>query len=81
MQFEVKFEGMASHAGAAPWDGKNALDAAVAAYVNVSLLRQQMKPSWRVTGEYACAGGQEITAPSQESQVVLTSYILYGLDY
>ncbi|CAN7982466.1 unnamed protein product, partial [Ixodes hexagonus] len=45
----VKYTGRTAHAGAAPWDGINALDAAVGAYVNVSLLRQQMKPDWRAT--------------------------------
>ncbi|KAM7307447.1 peptidase M20 domain-containing protein 2 [Ixodes scapularis] len=46
----VVFNGMASHAGQYPWDGVNALDAAVGAYVNVSMLRQQMKPDCRVHG-------------------------------
>ncbi|CAN7939491.1 unnamed protein product, partial [Ixodes hexagonus] len=47
----VEFRGKESHSGAAPWEGINALDAAVGAYVNVSMLRQQMKPSWKVAGE------------------------------
>ena len=42
--------GKASHAAAAPWDGLNALDAAIACYTNVSLLRQQMKPTCRIHG-------------------------------
>ncbi|KAH6925750.1 hypothetical protein HPB50_009710 [Hyalomma asiaticum] len=41
--------GKAAHAGASPWEGLNALDAAVASYVNVGLLRQQMKTTARVT--------------------------------
>lgn len=32
-----------SHASAAPWEGKNALDAAVLAYSSISSLRQQIK--------------------------------------
>lgn len=51
-QLEVKFEGKSSHSGAAPWDGVNALDAAVTAYVNISVLRQQIKPTCRAAGEY-----------------------------
>lgn len=47
----VKFYGKASHAAAYPWEGINALDAAVLAYNNISVLRQQLKPSWRVHGE------------------------------
>jgi len=39
-----------AHAGAAPWEGKNALDAAVIAYSSISSLRQQLKPEIRVHG-------------------------------
>lgn len=46
----VKYYGKASHAAAYPWEGVNALDAAVLAYNNLSVLRQQMKPAWRVHG-------------------------------
>ena len=49
---DVKYKGRASHAAGFPWEGVNALDAAVMAYNNVSVLRQQMKPSWRVHGMY-----------------------------
>lgn len=42
--------GKTSHAAAAPWEGINALDAAVACYNNVSMMRQQMKPSNRIHG-------------------------------
>lgn len=47
----VKYHGKASHASSYPWDGVNALDAAVLAYNNVSVLRQQLKPEWRLHGE------------------------------
>uniref|UniRef100_A0A1A8PK83 Peptidase M20 domain-containing protein 2 n=1 Tax=Nothobranchius rachovii TaxID=451742 RepID=A0A1A8PK83_9TELE len=46
----VKYRGKASHASAYPWEGINALDAAVLAYNNLSLLRQQLKPDWRLHG-------------------------------
>ncbi|KAL3456078.1 hypothetical protein BJX64DRAFT_52395 [Aspergillus heterothallicus] len=46
----VTFTGKPAHAAAAPWEGVNALDAVVAAYVNISLLRQQMQPAQRVHG-------------------------------
>lgn len=39
-----------AHAALSPWQGQNALDAAVAAYTNVALLRQQVKPSHRIHG-------------------------------
>lgn len=47
----VKYRGKASHASAYPWEGVNALDAAVLAYNNLSALRQQLKPEWRLHGE------------------------------
>ncbi|KAL4917666.1 hypothetical protein BDW62DRAFT_218015 [Aspergillus aurantiobrunneus] len=46
----VNFTGQPAHAAAAPWEGINALDAIVAAYVNISLLRQQILPSQRIHG-------------------------------
>ncbi|CAL8273142.1 unnamed protein product [Merluccius merluccius] len=46
----VKYYGKASHAAAFPWEGVNALDAAVLAYNNLSVLRQQLKTDWRVHG-------------------------------
>ncbi|KAK5857490.1 hypothetical protein PBY51_010732 [Eleginops maclovinus] len=46
----VKYYGKASHASAYPWEGLNALDAAVLAYNNLSALRQQLKPEWRLHG-------------------------------
>lgn len=42
--------GTRAHAGDAPWDGTNALDAAFLAYSSISVLRQQIKPDHRVHG-------------------------------
>lgn len=39
-----------AHAGAQPWEGQNALDAAVLAYNAIAVLRQQIKPTHRVHG-------------------------------
>lgn len=47
-KFKVEFHGRPAHAGGQPWNGLNALDAAVATYNNVSMLRQQMRPDERV---------------------------------
>ncbi|XP_066927442.1 xaa-Arg dipeptidase-like [Clytia hemisphaerica] len=47
-QYKIVFKGKTAHAAAAPWEGINALDAAVACYNNVSMLRQQMKPTNRI---------------------------------
>lgn len=50
LKLGVEYRGKSSHAGGRPWEGVNALDAAVSAYVNVGLLRQRMKPDWRISG-------------------------------
>lgn len=48
----VKYHGKACHAAAYPWNGVNALDAAVLAYNNISVLRQQLRPDWRIQGQF-----------------------------
>lgn len=63
--FKVTFKGKAAHAAAFPWGGVNALDAAVLAYNNVSVLRQQMKPSWRVHGIITNGGTKPNIIPEE----------------
>lgn len=46
--FRAKFFGQPAHAAGAPWEGKNALDAAVATYQALAMLRQQMHPTCKV---------------------------------
>ncbi|OKL63801.1 hypothetical protein UA08_00516 [Talaromyces atroroseus] len=46
----VEFRGRGAHAGGDPWNGLNALDAAVAAYTSVSMLRQQIQTDERIHG-------------------------------
>ncbi|KAI0718570.1 aminoacylase 1-like protein 2 [Cerioporus squamosus] len=48
----VEYQGHTAHAALSPWEGQNALDAAVLAYTNVSVLRQQLKPTHRVHGVF-----------------------------
>ncbi|KPP79285.1 peptidase M20 domain-containing protein 2-like [Scleropages formosus] len=60
----VKYHGKASHASGSPWKGVNALDAAVLAYTNLSLLRQQLKPDWRVHGIIKHGGVKPNIIPS-----------------
>jgi amidohydrolase len=50
-----EFTGKAAHASADPWEGVNALDAAVQTYNNVSMLRQQVRPDSRIIPESAAA--------------------------
>ncbi|KAJ3880761.1 hypothetical protein F5051DRAFT_149379 [Lentinula edodes] len=49
-QLTVEYFGHTAHAALSPWEGINALDAAVLAYNNISTLRQQLKPTARVHG-------------------------------
>ncbi|TWU72681.1 hypothetical protein ED733_003285 [Metarhizium rileyi] len=53
---QVEFKGRTAHAGGEPWNGVNALDGAVAAYNNVSLMRQQMHTDDRVHGVFEVGG-------------------------
>ena len=46
----VEYFGKASHAGAAPWEGINAVDAMMQAWDNISMLRQQTLTTNRVHG-------------------------------
>lgn len=55
-KFRVEFRGKTAHAAGEPWRGLNALDAAVAAYSNVALLRQQIQPDERVHGVIEVGG-------------------------
>jgi amidohydrolase len=55
-KFRVEFRGKSAHAAGEPWNGTNALDAAVAAYNNVSMLRQQIRPEERVHGVVEVGG-------------------------
>ena len=64
-EIEVTFEGKEAHASAFPWEGRNALDAAVMAYNSLSLLRQQMKPTWRLQSVISHGGAETYVIPSE----------------
>ncbi|KZT55251.1 amidohydrolase [Calocera cornea HHB12733] len=49
-RIEAEFAGHTAHASAAPWEGRNALDAAFVSYSAISALRQQVKPTHRIHG-------------------------------
>ncbi|KZT55248.1 hypothetical protein CALCODRAFT_484911 [Calocera cornea HHB12733] len=49
-RIEAEFAGHTAHASAAPWEGRNALDAAFVSYTALSALRQQVKPTHRIHG-------------------------------
>lgn len=47
-ELKVTYRGKEAHTASCPWEGVNALDAAIMGYNSVSVLRQQMRSSWRV---------------------------------
>lgn len=59
LELEVEFEGRAAHAAARPEAGLNALDAMISAFVNIGLLRQQVRDSARIHG-IITDGGQAV---------------------
>ena len=67
MILKIDYHGKAAHAAAFPWEGVNALDAAVMAYTSISALRQQMKPSWRVHGVFTNGGVKPNIIPEKAS--------------
>ena len=54
----MDFLGVEAHAAEFPWEGVNALDAAILCYNNVSCMRQQLPPGWMIHGEafWRCVG-------------------------
>ncbi|XP_053138141.1 xaa-Arg dipeptidase-like, partial [Hemicordylus capensis] len=76
----VRYYGKASHAATYPWEGVNALDAAILAYNNLSVLRQQMKPTWRVHGIIKKGGERpNIIPPYTELEFYLRTPLLKEL--
>ena len=67
---QITFTGKSSHAAAFPWDGLNALDAAVMCYQSISVMRQQFKPTWRVHGKVHNIRGEFHVFPSPTVQAV-----------
>lgn len=63
-ELEVEFHGKAAHAAAAPWEGRNALDAAVLGYMNVAALRQHIRPNERIHGIFTKGGDKPNIVPS-----------------
>lgn len=60
---DVVYHGREAHASAAPWEGRNALDAAVLGYMNVAALRQHIRPTERIHGIFTEAGEKPNIVP------------------
>ncbi len=66
-QLTITWTGRAAHAAAHPWDGRNALDAAVLGYMNVAALRQHIRPDERVHGIFTDGGDKPNIVPASAS--------------
>ncbi len=64
-QFDVIYTGKEAHASAAPWIGRNALDALTIAQVALGLLRQQLPPGDQVHGVITEGGSAANIIPSR----------------
>ena len=64
-ELHVQYHGKAAHAAAAPWEGRNALDAAVLGYINVAALRQHIRPTERIHGIFTKGGDKANIVPAE----------------
>lgn len=63
-ELQVQYQGKAAHAAAAPWEGRNALDAAVLGYMNVAAMRQHIRTDERVHGVITRGGDKPNIVPA-----------------
>lgn len=68
-QLSVSFTGRAAHAAAAPEQGRNALDAAVLAYMNVAAMRQHIEVTDRIHGIFLRGGDKPNIVPHETSML------------
>ena len=61
----MQFHGKAAHAAAAPWEGRNALDAAVLGYMNIAAMRQHIRPTERIHGIFTKGGDKANIVPAE----------------
>ena len=64
-RLKVKFLGKAAHAAAAPEEGVNALDALIQMFVNIGLLRQQLRDDIRIHGIITYGGAATNIIPER----------------
>ena len=64
-ELHVQIHGKAAHAAAAPWEGRNALDAAVLGYMNIAAMRQHIRPTERIHGIITKGGDKANIVPAE----------------
>ncbi len=62
---DAVYTGEAAHAAAHPWQGRNALDAAVLGYMNIAALRQHIAPTERIHGIFTDGGERPNIVPAR----------------
>jgi len=62
---DAVYTGQAAHAAAHPWQGRNALDAAVLGYMNIAALRQHIGPEERIHGVFIDGGEKPNIVPAR----------------
>jgi amidohydrolase len=62
-KFRVEYHGRTAHAACDPWNGINAVDAAVAGYQNAAMLRQHIEADDRVHGVFESGGSVPNVVP------------------
>ncbi|XP_076311261.1 xaa-Arg dipeptidase-like isoform X3 [Tachypleus tridentatus] len=67
----VDYKGKAAHASGFPWEGINALDAAVACYNSFAFLRQQIKPTNRIHAIITKGGDIEGVIPEEAQMKIV----------
>lgn len=69
-EIRVSFTGKTAHAAAAPWEGRNALNAASLSGVAIDMMRQQLKPDSRVA-YIVTKGGEASNVIPDEAEMVI----------
>lgn len=77
VKVDYTFEGISSHAGAAPDKGRSALDALELMNVGANFLREHMEPTSRIHYAIIDAGG---TAPNVVQSHAKVCYMIRGVD-
>ncbi|MCD9623082.1 M20 family metallopeptidase [Rhabdothermincola salaria] len=68
-RLRVAYAGEAAHAAAFPWNGRNALDAAVLGYNAVAALRQHIRPDERIHGVFTDGGDKPNIVPAHAAML------------
>lgn len=69
-EMRVSFKGVTAHAAAAPWEGKNALNAAMLTCNAIDMMRQQLKPDTRVSYIITKGGEASNVIPGEAEMII-----------